>query len=219
MRLSEKNKERLTFFADTLTPGPYRCFLCDKETEIGEDGLCDACRHAIRYLPNPTFLPPLDGATVGLRYSPEIAAAILRYKNGGFTEYAPFFTQFLSVPAEWQADILIPVPTHPLKEWMRGFHHSALLCAHLSRSVGIPYSTKLLHKVRFTGEQKQQENAAERRRNIRNSFRANPLVKGLRIVLVDDVFTTGATVYECAKTLKQKGADKVFLAAVSAPDR
>ena len=219
MRLSEHNRERVRFLTDTLMPGPFRCYLCDTETEIGEDGLCDACRHAIRFLPNPTFLPPLDGVTVGLRYSPEIASAVLRYKNGGMTEYAPFFAQFLSVPKEWNADLLVPIPLHPVKEWLRGFHHSALLCAYLSRAVGIPYSAKLLRKTRFTGEQKRQLDAADRRRNIRNSFAADPLAKGLRIVLVDDVFTTGATAYECAKVLKQKGADKVYLAAVTAPDR
>lgn len=219
MRLSERGSERLAFLKDLMMPGPYRCFLCSREAEISGDGLCDACRHAIRYLPNPVFLPPLDGVTVGLCYTPPVAAAILRYKSSGMTEYAPFLSQFLSVPESWQADILVPVPVHPWKEVLRGFHHTALLCAHLSAAAGIPYSKELLRKTRFTGEQKRQENPAERRRNIRGSFEADPRVKGLRIVLVDDVFTTGATVYECAKTLKRKGADKVFLAAVSAPPR
>lgn len=219
MRLSDRNKERLAFLADTLTPGPYRCYLCDHETEIGEDKLCAKCRQSLKLLPNPTFLQPLDGVTVGLRYSREIGAAILRYKNGGQREYASFFANYLSVPEEWHADLLVPVPLHPFKEWKRGFHHSALLCAYLSQSVGIPYSTKLLHKTRLTGEQKQQMDAAERRRNIRKSFAADPHVKGLNIVLVDDVFTTGATAYECAKVLKQKGAKKVYLAAVTSPAR
>ena len=100
MQVSDRTRERLSFLAETLTPGPFRCFLCDKETEIGGDGLCDACRQSLRSLPNPTYLSPLDGVTVGLRYSREIGAAVLRYKNGAFTEYAAFFTQFLSVPKE-----------------------------------------------------------------------------------------------------------------------
>ena len=219
MRLSDRTKEHLRYIADTLTPGPYQCYLCRTETEIGGDGLCDACRSNLQYLPEPTYLQPLDGVTIGLKYTPDIAEAILRFKKSGQTEYAPFFTQYLSVPEEWQADVLVPVPMHPLKEYLRGFNHSALLCAYLSHAVQIPYSTKLLHKVRFTGEQKQQASAAERRRNIRGSFKADPLAKNMRIVLVDDVFTTGATVYECAKALKQQGALKVFLAAVTAPDR
>ena len=219
MPLSDRMKERLRFLADTLTPGPYQCYLCGTETEIDADGLCDECRGKLQYMPDPTFLQPLDGATVGLRYSSDIASAIMRFKKNGQTEYASFFTQFLSVPEEWTADILIPVPMHPLKEYLRRFNHSEMLCAYLSHATEIPYSTELLRKTRLTGEQKQQASAAERRRNIRGSFEADPLVRGLHIVLVDDVFTTGATVYECAKALKQQGASKVYLAAVTAPDR
>ena len=208
----------LRFLADSLMPGPYECMLCEEEDEIGEDGLCDACRQKLLYMPNPTFRQPLDGITIGLRYTPDIAAAIMRFKRNEQTEYAAFFTQFLSVPEEWNADILVPVPMHPVKQKLRGFNHGVLLCAYLSRTTGIPYSTKLLYKVRLTGEQKTLD-AAERRKNIRNSFAADPHVKGLNIVIVDDVFTTGATVYECARTLKQNGAHRVYLAAVTSPDR
>ena len=107
---------------------------------------------------------------------------------------------------------------HPIKKRIRGFNHSEALCAYLSHATGIPYSTRLLYKIRLTGEQKKLT-AAERRKNIRNSFTADPLVKGLNIVIVDDVFTTGATAYECAKTLKSSGADRVYMAAVTSPDQ
>ncbi len=210
-------KEKLGFVADTLMPGPYQCYLCDEEDMIGKDGLCDSCRAKLKYLPNPTYLQPLDGITVGLQYSSEISSAIMRFKKNGQTEYAGFFTQFLSVPQEWNADILIPVPMHPLRKWLRRFNHTELLAAYLSRATGIPYSTKLLFKTRFSFEQKKLKDPAERRRNMRGSFSADPHVQGLRIVLIDDVFTTGATVYECAKVLKRAGADKVYLSAVTSP--
>ena len=70
----------------------------------------------------------------------------------------------------------------------------------------------------MTAEQKSLD-APERYRNIRNSFKADPRVKGLRIVLIDDVFTTGATVYECARALKTCGASRVYLSAISSPSR
>ena len=218
MERSDKCRDAFEFFADTLTPGPYECMLCEEEAIIGEDGLCDACREKLRYLPNPVCQQPLDGLTIGLRYSDDIASAVIRFKKFEQTEYAGFFTQFLSVPDEWHADILVPIPMHPIKKRIRGFNHSELLCAYLSHATGIPYSTKLLYKIRLTYEQKKL-NASERLKNLRNSFAADEHVKGLRIVLVDDVFTTGATVYECAKTLKHSGAAKVYLAAVTAPDR
>ena len=217
MTLSERIKSDIGFFADALMPGPYQCFLCDEEDLIGEDGLCDRCREKIRYVPNPTYLAPLDGITVGLQYSDDVSSAVMRFKKNGQREYAGFFTQFLSVPKEWQADILVPVPMHPLKKWLRRFNHTELLAAYLSHAVGIPFSSDLLRKTRFSVDQKKLTDPKDRRRNMRGSFTADPHVKGLRIVLVDDVFTTGATVYECAKTLKQAGASKVYLSAVTSP--
>lgn len=217
MKLSDRVESGASFLADALMPGPYQCFLCDEENLIGEDGLCDDCRAKLRYLPNPVFLAPIDGITVGLQYSDEISAAVMRFKKNGQKEYAGFFTQFLSVPKEWNADILVPVPMHPLKKWLRRFNHTELLAAYLSHAVGVPYSTELLHKNRFTFEQKKLRDPAERRKNIRGSYTADPHVKGLRVVLVDDVYTTGATAYECAKTLKRAGAEKVYLSAVTSP--
>lgn len=219
MMRSEQSKNGFSFLADALMPGPYQCFLCGEEDVIGEDGLCDECQKKLKYCPNPTCLSPLDGITVGIQYSEEIASAVMRFKKGGQKEYAGFFTQFLSVPKEWNADILVPVPMHPLKKWMREFNHTELLAAYLSHATGIPYSTGLLCKTRFTFEQKKLNDPKERRRNIRGSFACDPLVKGLRIVLVDDVFTTGATVYECASVLKRAGAQKVYLSAVTSPRR
>lgn len=217
MRKSSDRKSAAGFLSDALMPGPYQCFLCDEEDLIGEDGLCDACRSKLKYCPNPTYLAPLDGITVGLQYSDEISAAVIRFKKHDQRAYAPFFAQYLSVPEEWKADILVPVPMHSLKKWLRGFNHSELLAAYLSSSSKIPYSTRLLYKTRFNTEQKKLRDPSDRRRNIRGSFAADPHAKGLRIVLVDDVFTTGATAYECAKVLKQAGAAKVYLSAVTSP--
>ena len=211
-------KEHFRFLADSVAPGPYECMLCGEEDVIGEDGLCDVCREELRYFPNPICSQPLDGITIGLRYSEKLAKAVMAFKQNEQTEYAGFFTQFLSVPSEWHADVLVPIPMHPIKKRIRGFNHSEALCAYLSHATGIPYSTRLLYKIRLTGEQKKLT-AAERRKNIRNSFAADPLVKGLNIVIVDDVFTTGATAYECAKTLKSSGADRVYMAAVTSPDQ
>ena len=217
-RLFNKQEDS-DFLADALMPGPYRCYLCEEEDVIGGDGLCSECRAKIRYCPNPSYLAPLDGITIGLQYSEELSAAIMRFKKYGQREYADFFTQFLSVPAEWNAEYLVPVPMHPLRKWQREFNHTELLAAYLSRSVNIPFSTRLLIKTKLSPEQKGIVDPAERRRNIRGSFCADPVVKGRRLGLVDDVFTTGATVYECAKVLKQAGAAKVYLSAVTSPAR
>ena len=217
MMQSERNNGKSDFLKDALMPGPYQCFLCDEEDVLGDDGLCETCRKKLKLCPNPTFLAPLDGITVGLQYCDELSAAIMRFKKHGQREYAGFLAQYLSVPAEWNADILVPVPMHPLKKWIREFNHTELLAAYLSKATKIPYSSKLLYKTKFSRDQKTIPDPGERRRNMRNSFSADSRVKGLRIVLVDDIFTTGATAYECAKTLKQAGAAKVYLSAVTSP--
>ena len=219
MTLLERRSEDCRFIADALMPGPYQCYLCDEEKMIGDDGLCDTCRSKIRFCPQPTYLAPLDGITVGLRYSEDISAAVMRFKKLNQKEYAAFFTQFMAVPKEWNADLLVPVPMHPFKKWLRRFNHTELIAAYLSESTGIPFSTHLLFKTEFTVDQKTIRDPKLRRRNVRGSFRCDPKVKGLRIVLVDDVFTTGATVYECAKVLKQAGAEKVYLTAFTSPSR
>ena len=219
MTRSEQRTEDFAFLADALMPGPCQCYLCNEEDLIGDDGLCDTCRSKIRFCPQPTFLAPLDGITVGLRYSDDISAAVMRFKKLKQKEYAGFFTQFMSVPKDWNADILVPVPMHPFKKWLRRFNHTELLAAYMSKSTGIPFSTKLLFKTTFSADQKSIRDPKLRRRNVRGTFSCDPQVKGLRIVLIDDVFTTGATVYECAKTLKQAGAEKVYLSAFTSPSR
>ena len=106
MQVSDKLKQDIDFLYDTISPGPYECMLCAEESDIGADGLCDACREKILRMPNPTFLQPLDDITVGLRYTKEIASAVMNFKNNEMTEYAAFFAQYMSVPDEWNADIL-----------------------------------------------------------------------------------------------------------------
>ena len=203
---------------DILAPGPYICFLCGNESIIGEDGLCAACRELICFCPSPVWLPPLDGLRIGLNYTDAVKSAVLRLKTGKEFVYAAFLAQYMEIPKEWNSDILVPVPMHPLHEFLRGFNHSALLAEYLSSEYGIPYTNDLLYKKKLSRQQKRLAQR-DRRKNVRNTFYAEPACKGLRIVLIDDVFTTGSTVYECAKTLKQAGAHSVYACCAASPSR
>ncbi|MBQ5986692.1 MAG: ComF family protein [Clostridia bacterium] len=199
-----------------LSPGPYYCFGCGNEAELDEQGLCEECAAKLKYCPSPTWLPPLDGLSIGVQYTEPIKAAVLRLKMGRDYACTPFLAQYMHIPSEWNADLLVPVPMHPIHAFLRGFNQSVLLAEYVSAQTGIPYTRELLYKTKYTQQQKRLSGDA-RRKNIRGSFYAEPACKGLRLILIDDVFTTGATVYECAKVLKKAGALDVYACCVATP--
>jgi len=107
-------------------------------------------------------------------------------------------------------DLLIPVPLHPKRLRERGFNQSLLLVKELSHRTGIPYEKRLLQKKRQTLPQVELS-GREREKEVRNSFRIikREALLGKTILLVDDVYTTGATVNECAKVLLAAGAERI----------
>lgn len=107
------------------------------------------------------------------------------------------------------ADLIIPVPLHRRRERRRGYNQSALLGRALAGRLGLPYRPDLLVRLRDTPPQvgKSQE---ERRRNMEGAFAAGKAPVGARILLVDDVLTTGATLEACAAPLKAAGAASVW---------
>jgi len=113
-------------------------------------------------------------------------------------------------------NLLVPVPLHPLKEREREFNQSALLARHLSRALGLPCEEKLLRRTKPTVTQTHLKREA-RAANMRSAFqvRAGAGLAGRRLVLVDDVFTTGATTNDCARALRDAGAAEVCVWTVA----
>lgn len=112
-------------------------------------------------------------------------------------------------------DVLVPVPLHRVRERTRGFNQSALLAHRISRTTGIPVADDLF-RVRPTRVQSLLEDS-ERRRNIVGAFGVRPGhgFAGARVLLIDDVVTTGSTVSECAAALRRAGAHDVCAFAVA----
>jgi len=187
---------------------------------LGEDGLCDPCRRELKLAISPAPPVGLDGLTAGLQYheSDTLKNVFYRFKRNGRTEYAPFLAQFISIPEEWQAEMLLPVPLHWLREYLRTYNQSYLLSEYVSSRYGIPICRDLLVRIRRTPQQKALL-GTQRRRNLKGAFRAAPECKGRSIVLIDDVVTTGSTLSECARTLKKAGAYRVYAACVACTDR
>jgi ComF family protein len=140
------------------------------------------------------------------------------YKYGRIRTLARPLADFLAraMPLNERFDCIVPVPLHWLREWKRGFNQSDLLARGLSRRSEIPV-VKALKRSRSTKTQAGLSNHA-RRRNVTNAFRARP-VEGKRILLIDDVMTTGATATACALALKRAGAARVAVLTVARADR
>ena len=211
----DRTKELLLSLA---APPPHRCYLCEEESRLGEDGLCDACRQAVKLAIAPAPPSGLDGLSAGLQYSDALSTVFYRFKKKERLDYTPFLAQFISIPEEWNAELLLPVPLHWWREYRRTYNQSFLLAEYVSSRYGIPICQELLTRTRATPQQKLL-NEKQRRTNLKGAFRAAPECKGRSIVLIDDVVTTGSTLSECARTLKKAGAYRVYAACVACTER
>jgi ComF family protein len=148
-------------------------------------------------------------------YEGSLQEAIHRWKYEGKTYLTPFFAQWMTEALNryWDADsfdLLIPVPLHPRRLRERGFNQILLLIKEISSRTGIPYGKTILQKKKPTLPQVSLS-GIERERGIRGAFhvlRTEGLM-GRSVLLVDDVYTTGATVNECSKVLRRGGAERV----------
>lgn len=211
----DRTKELLLSLA---APPSHRCYLCEEEEILGEDGLCDACRRALKLAISPAPPEGLNGLSVGLQYFDELGTIFYRFKKKERRDYTPFLAQFISIPEEWHAELLLPVPLHWWREYRRTYNQSFLLSEYVSSRYGIPICRDLLVRTRPTPQQKKLP-GKQRLRNLKGAFRAAPECQGRSIVLIDDVVTTGSTLSECARTLKKTGAYRVYAACVACTER
>jgi ComF family protein len=120
-------------------------------------------------------------------------------------------------PEHESFDVLIPVPLHWRRQWQRGFNQSEMLARFLSSRCGIPVATAL-RRVRYTAVQAGLSNTA-RRRNVTAAFACRRRLDGKRVLLIDDVMTTGSTAAACGVALRRAGASRISLLTVARADR
>lgn len=174
--------------------------------EAKEGNVCGAC------LKSP---PVFDKARAALVYDDASRDIILAYKHADHTEYVPSFIPWLNqAGAEIlaQADYLVPVPLHRWRILRRRYNQSALIAQYLSGDTKIPCLLGALKRARATLTQGHLQ-VNERYKNVKNAFTVNhhcfDLIQKKHIVLIDDVYTTGATVTECSKALLKAGVSSV----------
>lgn len=217
---------------------PYPCPCCKKFLGENERGICSSCLSAIRWIEPPfcsvcgvPFISSRAGnhfcgpCTLRKRsfhmaralgyYEGTLRLAIHQWKYQQKTSLTSFFGEILGKGfyRYWDPssiDLLVPVPLHPKRLRERGFNQSLLLVKALSDRTGIPYQKRLLRKIHPTPPLMELR-AGEREKVIKGSFRVMKKreIEGKYILLVDDVYTTGATVNECAKALLAGGAARV----------
>jgi ComF family protein len=228
-------------FADFLLP-PV-CISC--RTRIGSHGLlCGACFARIDFIAPPLCdrlgvplpfeagekllsaaaiaSPPVyDRARAAAHYSDTMRELIQSFKYRDRHEGLPLFARWLKkAGAELlaDADLILPVPLYATRLWRRRFNQSAMLAVALGRLSALPVDCFVLKRVRRTASQVGLT-ADQRRRNVSGAFRVDkdkaPQVKGKKLLVVDDVITTGATAEACARVLKRAGAARVDVLALA----
>jgi len=149
-----------------------------------------------------------------------MCASLLRYKFGGATGYAKVYGRLVAdtvrteLAGEYDLVTWVPLSRRRLRE--RGYDQARLLAKATAKALGLPL-TPTLHKQRNTQPQSGTGDAAKRRANIAGAYRmkTGADVTGKRILLMDDIVTTGATLSECARVLGKAGAEQVVCATVA----
>jgi ComF family protein len=217
---------------------PPQCPCCEKFLKEDQQGFCSKCLSEVRWIEPPfctvcgvPFISreaenhPCGGCLTRRKYftmaralgayEGSLQEAIHRWKYRGKTYLTPFFAQWMAegLNRYWEPDafdLLVPVPLHPQRLRERGFNQVLLLVKEISVRTGIPYEKKILQKKRPTTPQVALS-GMERERALRGAFHVigKEGLTGRSVLLIDDVYTTGATVNECSKVLRRGGAKRV----------
>lgn len=219
--------------AALLYPRGANCLCCgDPRRASEEDCLCDACRRRLREKLLPPgacprcltplkkgkpcafclspFMQPLDKVYAPYRYAGEARRLIHALKFDACDEALPLLAGPMADSlTDRDFDCLTPVPLHPRRLRQRGVNQALLLCREIQRRTGIP-TREYLRRIRYRRPQSLTP-LNKRRGNVAEDFSALPEAAGQRILLVDDVRTTGSTAWACAKALREAGAESVSL--------
>ena len=201
---------------------PPRCAFCRRLLSGREKGVCRFCRPKLPYVPadgQVQHFRNVDKCLSPLYYHGSVKDSLHRYKFGGATAYADIYSEFIVKcidENQISCDSITWVPLSRRRLRKRGYDQAELLAKLIAKHLG-QRPVRLLKKLRDTPPQSQTGSGEKRRANIAGAYAClrPELVKGKRILLVDDIVTTGATLSEAAKVLKKAGAKEVICATLA----
>lgn len=220
---------------------PRRCPFCGGITPMGEASICEKCKKKIPYIGEPRCKKCSKPVmyeeqeycydcsktnhyyTRGIavwKHKDEVKKSLYRFKYQNKREYAEVYAEEILrlhqvLIESWKADAIIPIPIHPLKAKERGFNQAEVLARYLSKRLNIPIYTDLVLRLKDTLPQKEL-NDIERRNNLSKAFGvANRGATLGNVILIDDIYTTGATINAVSKVLLHGHASQVFFISIS----
>ena len=193
------------------------CMGCDSQAGFERDWLCEECRQDLAGRWVGASEPPagglIEGAAFAYVYGGPASGMVHHLKYGGVHRLAPVMGRHMARACEalspLPADCVVPVPMHLKRLRDRGYNHAELLAREAAGHLGLPVLLAL-ERTRHTPQQARLD-VARRARNLEGAFALAGYVAGRRVLLVDDVCTTGATANACARTLLDGGAASVYL--------
>ena len=194
-----------------LTNQRTKVYACGKQIRSMEKEYCYDCMHTHHYYE--------QGLSLWNHKAP-VNQSIYQFKYHNQRRYGELYSQelvknFQKEIRRWNPDVIMPVPLHRARRRKRGYNQAQILAENLGRMLRIPVDSKSLARRKKTSPQKKLGHN-ERKKNLKNAFAVTPAFRPVRkVLLVDDIYTTGNTLDAAAKALKEKGVEKVYFLTIS----
>ncbi|MDD6057335.1 MAG: ComF family protein [Clostridiales bacterium] len=209
-----------------LSSGELVCASCDTAIKRIAEPVCKRCgkplqNERVEYCPDCAKKRHCykQGKAVFV-YEGRIRQSLYRFKYGNKREYATFYArEAAALYGDWikrrQIEAIVPIPMYPPKKRRRGYNQAECFARSLGRELGIPVEERLVSRTRNTVPQKELKEK-ERKRNLKNAFQFMPnIVKYKRVLLVDDIYTTGSTMDAVSEVLLSAGIDEAYYICIS----
>lgn len=220
---------------------PRRCILCDGVLDTPDSGVCTLCKSKLKYCSEPVCKKCgkpikdkqkeycsdcekkkhhyIQGKSVWI-YKGDMKTSIYRFKYANRREYAEFYArESVRIYRKWiqskAIDVIVPIPVHSKRMKKRGYNQAELYAKELGKLLDIPVDKDSLVRVIDTIPQKELDDK-QRRKNLKKAFKIKPdSVQWKRVLIVDDVYTTGSTIDAAAALLGEYGVQEIYFLSIT----